>query len=176
MMSDKEGYMKYLAIILMIFVTGCVTYEPSYNDALYISDSNCDWYDVDNIAAYQFAGIKGDCKGGRRLHDLSSLPEERIIFLALGVNDAQTFSIDTFGDHLTMLLGTTSATVYCVLPTLPPGSQYPSVDEFVDEMNNRCANVIDPKDYGVLNDYGDGIHWSHADQHRFAPAISERIH
>ena len=54
MMSDKEGYMKYLAIILMIFVTGCVTYEPSYNDALYISDSNCDWYDVDNIKGILF--------------------------------------------------------------------------------------------------------------------------
>lgn len=173
--------MKKMIMILMMFMaSACVPpYTPTYDHYLYIGDSNCDEKAQPNhFMAWMLAGIAGDCVSGLELMKLTSLPEKHTIFLALGVNDAKSperITPEIFGEHLTFLLGTTSSRVFCVYPTLPEDSPYSTVLPYKQEMLLRCADVIDPEEFGVLSDSGDGIHWSAEDHAKFTPAIVERF-
>lgn len=178
-------------VLTILFLSGCVQdvppatwsskfdelgYVATHKDVLYIGDSNCiDRFVEPSQLSWVISGISGDCVSGRKLMDIEYLPDKRIIFLALGLNDSLYIAVEDYTIKLNQLLISTGAVVYCVLPILEDGFTGLDVDPFVNAMLSNCANTINPKDYGVLADYGDGSHWSALDMEKFTTAIIDRI-
>jgi len=161
----------YVAMAALLATgTGCTppvyTYVPNRPDIVEIGDSNCTPVQMAfGELPWVIAGIAGDCKRGRKLINVRSLPNKTVIFLALGVNDAwKGVDPTVYGEHLTMLLGTTNADVYCVLPVVKEDRTAVRVDDHRQEMLNRCTNVIDPYELGVTVNRRDGIHWDVQDE------------
>lgn len=172
-------------LVLILLLSGCVdtlapidkSYVFENNQIMYIGDSNCAAENWEFEMAWHIAGIDNDCIPGRRLMEIDTLPDSSIVFLALGTNDAKhTNTTQTdYGQRLTQLIDSTDAVVYCVLPTLNESFNGYSVDLIQSEMLSRCANVINPDDYGIMVNYGDGIHWDDLDHLNFVDAIVDRL-
>lgn len=168
----------------MFLLAGCkpeigppLPYTPESEGSIIIGDSLCSDFTVDfQDLSWVISQIRGDCVPGRQLIDLSELPNDKaVVFLSLGINDARLgVDSEVYGAHLTELLSTTDATVYCVLPRLGEAFEAYSVDLHRAEMLNRCTHTIDPLDYDVINRYEDNIHWNEIDNYNFSVAINER--
>ncbi len=163
----------------IFLITSCIeTPVALRNDVIYIGDSNCTGLFVSRAnVAPNLAGISNNCQEGRKLEMLPKLPAVEVVFLALGMNDMlEGVPVALFGSHLTELLGTTDADVYCVLPVVAPHmADKVNIIRYRDEMLNRCTNTISPSDYGVVPEIWDGIHWSEYNHRLFVPAIKDRL-
>ena len=179
-------------LLLVLFLCGCAPdvpityndpidyeYDPTYEDVVYVGDSNCSTRIVDSETdlSWYMAGIDSDCLAGRELMDITSLPEARIVFLALGTNDAWNINTTTtqYSLRLDQLLISTSAEVICVLPATEEGFTRWDVEPYRNIMLDKCTNTIDPLDYGVTVGYGDGYHWSKGDQLKFVDGIESNL-
>jgi len=164
-----------MVILTAIITSGCVAPEPviTQPDAIYIGDSNCELFNDFDLSAAEQSGLPIDCKIGRRLVDIpDSLPSGyRIIFLALGTNDANSTTIQEYSSKLDLLLGSTSSEVWCVLPAVPEPDNSRDAVRLV--MMNQCANTIDPLEAGVT--FSDGIHFTQSSQALHANQIRQVI-
>lgn len=133
-------------------------------DVIIVGDSNCDPDNYGGASSWVHARISADCVGGRRLMTVNSLPEGMVlIFIALGVNDsAGGIDPDDYGNHLTSLIDSTDADVYCVLPLSKTATV--NISAYIQQMTSRCSNVVDPLSLGVQISYWDNIHMTHNDQ------------
>tara|TARA_R100001244_G_scaffold12078_2_gene14151 strand:- start:3059 stop:3547 length:489 start_codon:yes stop_codon:yes gene_type:complete len=162
----------------MVFLTGCIGVETpdtvfKAKPILYIGDSNCTprkW-----SRAWENVGIEADCFGGRRLMQVISLPQSDVIFLALGLNDAIHYPALIYGRHLSYLLTTTRAKVYCILPVVNHAGSSLDVSPVRYEMYTRCTNIIDPMDFGVIVENSDGLHWGENDDYNFTIGLNKAL-
>ena len=161
--------------ILIMILQGCHDkgYHPWILDVGYIGDSNCTGFKLNGEPSQQQAGIIVDCLGNRQMIDYSdNIPSLRIIFLALGTNDAaNNVPINEYAESLQNKLDSADSDIYCVLPTTASDLTWYDVTPYRIKMTELCANTIDPLDYGVTNGSGDGTHWRDEDHTRFLPAI-----
>lgn len=169
--------MKIFILIICLTLMGCVPpLPPTRSDVIMIGDSNCD-ADYYHQVSWQIAGIAGDCLAGRKLIDIDYLYSDKtLVFLALGVNDAShDIPPSEYGLHLTALLSTTNADVYCILPILKQNYHIPdfSVNAYRNEMINRCTNILDPLAVGVIVTGYDGLHLTDLDQHVLAAKLKQ---
>ena len=166
----STGFALTIGLLGFCGLYGCVPQpEIIHDDAVYFSDSNtCLFKDTtpgvnQNVfSAAEQAGIPINCKTGRKLVDLTELPDDKeLIFLNLGINDAiNNIDPDVYGDQLDALIGSTGAVVYCVLPV---HEDINVVIEYREQMQDHCVLTIDPYDVGIQFAQ-DGFHWTHPSQ------------
>jgi len=181
--------MKHLWVILLL--QGCIVdnynYDIKHQDVLYVGDSLCyKAFDTDTgidgiyenedyqRTAQAMTGIKSNCVPGRKLMDITSIQSNRIVFLALGTNDVGKTNINDFRARYQDLVYNTEADImYCVLPAKKIGNKDSS--EYRQVIEETCANVINPADYGVKFRAKDGVHMTELDHKLWVKAIRERI-
>ncbi len=180
--------MKKFILASCIFLCGCVdpvTVDPSftnpipitYDNVVYVGDSNCDaLYNYDYTAA-ELAGINHICKARRQLlqvtpNQLYGINQYDVVFLALGNNDASKHNpIESYRTRLLEFIAYDDANYVCVIPHRTDNID---VSEYRSVMNEECPNVIDPITYNV-GLQSDGLHWTSEGHSVFSSVIVDYV-
>lgn len=167
-----------LFLILMASVSFLFYLSPyylmKYPDVFYVGDSLCEAaHDSEGPHLSYFASIARDCKGGRKSIEFGSLPKgKRIIFYALGSNDAGSTPIDIYKNDLLKKLSESDAkAIYCVLPN-SQDNRYVDVRKAMKEV---CKNTIEPTEHGYFFSAKDGIHGTAEDHRKFGTWLKSFI-
>lgn len=147
---------KIIIGLIVVMLAGC-NYDATYDNVVYVGDSNCALFNELQSSAAMHAGIVEDCVIGRKLLEVSELPDVDLVFLALGAND--TVEAKVYGDHLDTLIGSTAAVVVCVKPV---GDRWARYDDYRAEIDDHCIEKIDPLDAPVTV-APDGYHYTDDD-------------
>lgn len=143
-----------ISVFIVVLLSACVPeYEATINNVVYVGDSNCELFDGLQSSAAMYASVIEDCKIGRTIMEVESLPDVDLVFLALGAND--NVDAETYGNKIDDLIGSTAGYVVCVLP-VSDSSRY---DHYREEMASRCIETIDPFDAAVII-ADDGVHYT----------------
>ena len=183
--------MKRLLITWILLLAGCVDEVPVETnpsivdplpitrlDTFMLGGSNCDAmrYDL-GYTAPEYMGIPFDCVGGRKLTSTSPgdyyTPNQYdYIIINLGANDASNGvpvaqAVAKYQEYFDY----DNAEVWCIIPYKDIGDGEQAFSEYRDAFRANCANVIDPKEWGILFQK-DNVHYQTSQQDEVADILS----
>lgn len=165
--------MKPIALIILLFLVGCVPYVPTHPNIIVVGDSLCQ-ATHGGTAWPVVAGIAHNCVGGRAATEFHEMPtgHDTIIF-SMGRNDINKSTVEEYEAQLEYLFSTTASQVLCILPDMPD-SQLPNtkLEEIRQAMIRQCPTIpIEPKALGYLFRAPDLIHGSPSDHQNLGSRI-----